>query len=93
MSMPNIPNITPEINICREDAISILYMSVAMQEIGLSHILNAQGEILQQVVAKNECEYCLPELIKINESSNQMIDKIHALEKTLVDKINSIKEI
>ena len=93
MSMPNIPDINPEINICREDVINILYLSIAMQEISLSHILNAEGEMLQQVISRNDCNYCLNDLIDINDSVNSIIDKVHLLEKLLVEKVNSIKDI
>ncbi len=93
MSMPNIPNINPEINICKNDAISLMYLSIAMQEISLSHILNAEGEMLQQVIGKNECDYCLKDLTTINESVNSIIDKVHLLEKLLVEKVNTIKDI
>lgn len=93
MSMPNIPNICPNIDICRDDAITVLYLSIALQEISLSHILNAEGEMLQQAIEQNECNCCSKDLIDINESVNSVIDKIHSLEKLLVEKINSVKEI
>lgn len=93
MSMPNIPDIEPKIDLCKEDVLNILYMSVALQEISLSHILNAEGEILQQIVSKNEYEYCMQELITINKSVDVTIEKIYALEKILVEKLNTIKDI
>jgi hypothetical protein len=50
MSQANLPNITPNISITREDAINLILSSVAMEELGLSHILNAEGEKLQYVL-------------------------------------------
>jgi len=50
MSQANIPNMTPNVNVDREDAINLLLASIAMEELGLSHILNAQGEKLQYVL-------------------------------------------
>jgi len=47
MSMPNIPNITSDISITKEDAINLILSSVALEELGLSHIFNAEGEKLQ----------------------------------------------
>lgn len=47
MSLPNIPNITPKISLERCDTINLLLSSIALEEIGLSHILNAEGEKLQ----------------------------------------------
>ena len=93
MSMPNIPDIEPKINLCKEDVLNVLYMSVALQEISLSHILNAQGELLQQVISKNEYKYSPQDLLNINKSIDVTIEKIHCLEKLLVEKLNSIKDI
>ena len=47
MSFPNIPDIAPEISIEKEDAIALLLASVAFEELGLAHIINAEAEKLQ----------------------------------------------
>jgi hypothetical protein len=47
LSQPNVPNITPSITLTRNDAINLLLSSIAMEELGLSHIINAEGEKLQ----------------------------------------------
>jgi len=39
-----------ETEIKREDAISQIISSIAMEELGLSHILNAEGEKIQFVL-------------------------------------------
>ena len=74
MSLPNIPNITPSITIDREDAINMLLSSIAMEEMGLSHILNAEGEKLQ-LFLKN-CPKHLEEFILMNDSVNQTLRTI-----------------
>ena len=48
MSMPSFPNIDPPIQ--REDAVNQILSSIAMEELGLSHILNAEGEKLQYIL-------------------------------------------
>jgi len=50
MSQANIPNMTPNISLSREDAINLILASIAMEEMSLSHILNAEGEKLQYVL-------------------------------------------
>jgi hypothetical protein len=50
MSFPNIPNVTPMISITQGQAIDLLLASIAFEELGLSHILNAEGEKIQSVV-------------------------------------------
>ena len=47
MSQPNLPNISPEINLSRTQVIDLLLASIAMEELSLAHILNAEGEKLQ----------------------------------------------
>ena len=48
MSLPSFPNIDPPIQ--REDAVDQILSSIAMEELGLSHILNAEGEKLQYIL-------------------------------------------
>ncbi|MEK4509783.1 MULTISPECIES: hypothetical protein [Paenibacillus] len=50
MSLPNVPNITPTITVTTADAINLLLISIALEEIGLSHIINAEAEKIQYVV-------------------------------------------
>jgi len=47
MSFPNIPQITPTISINRAQVTNLLLASIALEELGLAHILNAEGEKLQ----------------------------------------------
>ena len=43
MSLPSFPVVNPPIE--REDAVNQILSSIAMEELGLSHILNAEGEL------------------------------------------------
>ena len=47
MSMPNIPNLNPNIEIDRNDAVNIILSSIGMEELSLSHLLNAEAEKTQ----------------------------------------------
>ena len=47
MSMPNIPNLNPNIEIDRNDAVNIILSSIGMEELSLSHLLNAEAEKIQ----------------------------------------------
>lgn len=83
MSMPTIPNISAEINIDRKDTISMLIASVAMEELALAHILNAEGEKLQYVLGTLEGadpgEITICDILEVNKS----------IQKTLRDAIKT----
>ena len=48
MSLPSFPVVNPPIEL--EDAVNQILSSIAMEELGLSHILNAEGEKLQYIL-------------------------------------------
>jgi len=98
MSMPNIPDISPKIRIDREDVINLLLASIALEEIGLAHIINAEGEKLQFAIEKmNESCSHLPTtaelILKINDSVNHTL--ITAIKKELLldNKLKQVIEL
>jgi len=50
MSYPNIPDITPDITIDRNDVINILLASIGLEELSLAHLTNAEAEKIQFVL-------------------------------------------
>jgi hypothetical protein len=90
LSLPNIPDITPEIKLKREDVINLLLASIAMEEIGLSHILNAEGEKLQKAICEAEC---VDELLAANKSVERMLRSIIKKEMLLQFKLENVLEI
>ncbi|QCT01304.1 hypothetical protein E6C60_0581 [Paenibacillus algicola] len=74
MSMPNIPDIRPEITLKRKEAINLLLSSIALEEIGLSHIINAEGEKIQRFV-KDHC-VDLEDILRINRSVELMLRNV-----------------
>lgn len=50
MSNPNIPNITPLISISTAQIVPLLLASVALEELALAHLLNAEAEKTQFVL-------------------------------------------
>jgi hypothetical protein len=70
MSLPEFP-LNPK-NMTRDDVINQIISSIAMEELGLSHIINAEGEKLQYVLGTlsgaSGLTPTIDELLKVNES-------------------------
>ncbi len=94
MSQANIPDINPEITITKEDAINLLLMSIALEELGLSHIINAEGEKLQYVLGTlpgvTGPNPTIEDLLKINDSIRTTLKEIAKTEASLIEKLDSI---
>ncbi|WP_379969923.1 Kelch repeat-containing protein [Ectobacillus sp. sgz5001026] len=50
MSFPNIPNMTPAISISVGQTVPLLLASIALEELSLAHIMNAEAEKLQFIL-------------------------------------------
>lgn len=91
MSMPNIPNITPIIDIDREEAITMLLASIALEEMGLAHIINAESEKIQYVLsAKLPTPCSVNELKEVNQGVERVIREIKKLQMLLHDKLEHV---
>lgn len=86
MSMPKIE--CTHIDKCC--AASSLLQSIALEETAISHILNAEGEKLQKAISL-DCSQ--KDLIEVNKSVEDMVDKITSLEVVLKSKLDLIKPI
>ena|SRR5690625_4847740 len=97
MSLPNIPNITPEISLTREDSIVMLLASIAMEEMALSHIMNAEAEKLQFVLGtlndRHEPAYTLADIMNVNDSVLRMMNAVTAKEVLLQIKLGNVMEL
>ena len=80
MSMPTIT--TSPNPISMSQAITDLIESIALEETALSHILNAEGEKLQKVLAMEDVS--LNQILDVNETV------MNELEHTLRDKLEFI---
>ncbi|MEG2322679.1 MAG: hypothetical protein RSB71_04295 [Bacilli bacterium] len=82
MSMPIIKPGT----ITRGDAIGNIIESIANEESGISHILNAESEKLNTVI--NTPDVTPKDLLTINKSVKNTVDKVIDLELSLKNKLN-----
>ena len=81
MSMPTIPDINPVIEVDIDDSINMIISSIAMEEIGLSHIINAEAEKIQYMLGTLETKhdlssarcYCVEDILKVNKSVDRTL--------------------
>ena len=89
MSLPNIPNITPDITLSRCETLNLLLSSVAMEEIGLSHILQAEAERIQMFLGASG-DPSLEELSSINRSTERLLRTVMKSQLLLQTKLEDI---
>ncbi|GED57126.1 hypothetical protein ABER61_16990 [Brevibacillus formosus] len=88
MSMPTIPNITPEIILKRNEVLNLLLTSIALEEIGLSHIINAEGQKIQKIV--KEQSLSLNDALALNNSVERMLRNVIKTEMILQFRLEDI---
>jgi len=76
--MPQFPTNDPSLT--REDVINQIISSIAMEELGLSHIINAEGEKLQYAlgtipgISGPTDPATIDDLLRLNESIRDTLD-------------------
>lgn len=94
MSQANIPNITPNITVTFDAAINLLLASIALEEIGLAHIINAEGEKIQYVLGTlpgtTPPPVTLSDVLAVNDSVRRTLREVTRKEWILQNKLDSI---
>ncbi|WP_028778804.1 hypothetical protein [Shimazuella kribbensis] len=67
MSQANIPNITPIISITPKQTVSLLLSSIALEELALAHLINAEAEKIQFVLGTLETDVDAPDCVPVND--------------------------
>lgn len=92
MSLPNFPPISPDLT--RDQALNMILASIAMEELGLSHIINAEGEKIQYVLGTlSECpgpDANIHELVEVNNSVGAMLGSIMQNQMFLKNKLDRV---
>jgi len=90
--MPNLPpDISTKIKIDHDGLIKLLLISIALEEISLSHILNAEGELMQAFIRSIKCKPCkFEEIYKFNRSISDTLQILLDKEKTLKEKLTKV---
>ncbi|MCL1924721.1 MAG: hypothetical protein FWF50_03970 [Defluviitaleaceae bacterium] len=88
MSLPRFPNE----NLTREDAINQILSSIAMEKVGLSHIINAEGEKIQYILGTLEgstppAPPTIEQVLSVNESVKTMLETVSSNQLLLKGKM------
>ncbi|MFS0917720.1 hypothetical protein [Brevibacillus sp. 179-C 1.1 NHS] len=96
MSQANIPNITPSITLTREDSISLILASIAMEGLGLGNIIHAEAEKIQYAVGTIPgltATASLSDLLAVNSSVRDTLQAIIKKDMLLQNKLACILTI
>ena len=92
MSLPQFP-FDPS-TITRDDAINMILTSIAMEEVGLSHVINAEGEKLQYLLGTLEgisgpTGVTVDQILQANDSVMALLEQAASNQQALSDKMQA----
>ncbi|MFS0611812.1 hypothetical protein [Brevibacillus sp. 179-C1.2 HS] len=101
MSQANIPNITPSISITTGQTIPLLLSSIALEELALAHIMNAEAEKIQFVLGTltpttstlSPSAVNISNLLDINQSVRKTMQDVIKKEMLLQFKFENVLEL
>jgi BclB C-terminal domain-containing protein len=90
MSLPTFPQNTPA---SRDDAINQILSSIAMEELGLSHIINAEGEKMQYILGTlpgaERQNPTIDKVLEANSSVSQLLESAAQNQLLLKEKMSA----
>ena len=93
MSMPSFPPNGADMT--REEALTMIIASIAMEELALSHILNAEGEKLQYILGTlpgaSPCT-CPQDVLAVNKSVAALVEAVTQNQMLLKNKLEKVLE-
>ena len=94
MSMPSFP--AHGADMTREEALTMIIASIAMEELALSHIINAEGEKLQYILGTlpgaKPCA-CPQDVLAVNKSVASLLDVVAQNQMLLKNKLEKVLEV
>ena len=99
MSFPNIPDVDASVNISTEDSVNLLLASVAFEELGLAHVINAEAEKIQFVLGtldeeeRSKTTPSIEDLLEINRSVDQTLKEVIKTQMLLQFKLEDVLTI
>lgn len=88
MSMPSLPEPNPDLT--KEQALNMILTSIALEETALSHIINAEGEKIQSVLAHYPCN--VDAILSVNNSVKETLEVVMQNQMLLKSKMEKALE-
>lgn len=76
MSMPEIPDIAPIIEVSSDDAINLQLIATGMQELSLAHVMNTQAEYMQFALGmtdESSGPMTIDQILEVSRSTRKML--------------------
>ena len=83
----NTSTVRVRVLISQEEVLAEIIHSVAMQQLGLAHVLNAEGEKIQAIIGREDAT--VEEMLRANASVACLIGKVTSLEMLLLSKLET----
>lgn len=94
MSFPNIPDVDPAIDIDLCDAVNLLLASIAMEEISLSKLMDAERDKIQYALAFCKGGNCsLQDIAQVNKSADDMLKTMVKFQMLLQFKLENVHDL
>ncbi|WP_028987879.1 hypothetical protein [Thermicanus aegyptius] len=101
MTQASIPNITPSVSITVGQTIPLLLSSIALEELALAHIMNAEAEKLQFVLGTltpttstlTPAEVTISNLLFVDQSVRRTLEDVIKKEMLLQFKFDNILDL
>lgn len=97
MSFPNIPNVTATININQGQVINLLLASIAFEELGLAHVINAEAEKIQAAVGTlpgvSLTATTISQLLSVNRAVNRTLQTVLKNQMLLQFKLEEVTDL
>ena len=93
MSMPEFPKPNPELT--QEQALTMILSSIALEEVALSHIINAEGEKIQHILKQVPCgghPADLQDILAVNQSVATLLEMVLQNQMILKNKLDKVLE-
>ncbi|MCH6269165.1 MULTISPECIES: hypothetical protein [Neobacillus] len=101
MSQANIPNMSPITSINTDQTVTLLLASIALEELALAHVINAEAEKLQFALGKlkhtktklSPAKVSASELFTINASAERILQDVIKKEMLLQFKLGNVLDL